>query len=120
MLVLHKVLQLRVSVITPTADQPIGIKLLEGYVQAQTVQPFEWIVADDGSFDKRVDSQVSKFMDEHPKMTVEYVSIPKQMFIGAKRNRAIKQTLTKYMDIDYFVMMDDDDMPKDMGALGNM
>jgi len=39
---------LRVSVITPTADQPVGIGLLEQYVGRQTVQPHEWIVADDG------------------------------------------------------------------------
>ena len=39
---------MKVSIITPTADQPVGIGLLEGYVAAQTVQPHEWIVADDG------------------------------------------------------------------------
>lgn len=39
---------MRVSIITPTADQPTGLRLLEGYVARQTVQPHEWIVADDG------------------------------------------------------------------------
>lgn len=40
---------MRVSVITPTADQPTGIALLERYMARQTVQPDEWIVADDGT-----------------------------------------------------------------------
>lgn len=39
----------KVSVITPTADQPTGIRLLEQYMARQTVQPYEWIVADDGN-----------------------------------------------------------------------
>ena len=50
---------MRVSVITPTADQPIGIGLLEGYVASQTVQPFQWIVADDG------DKPASLTMGQH-------------------------------------------------------
>jgi glycosyltransferase involved in cell wall biosynthesis len=37
-----------VTVITPTADQPIGIALLERWMRRQTVQPSQWIVADDG------------------------------------------------------------------------
>lgn len=40
---------MRISVITPTADQPRGIELLEGYMARQTVQPDQWIVADDGT-----------------------------------------------------------------------
>lgn len=39
---------MRVSVITPTADQPLGLMLLEHYMARQTVQPDRWIVADDG------------------------------------------------------------------------
>lgn len=102
----------KVGVVTLTYNRPHWMKLaFENILKMNwPMDRFVWIVADDGNFDKRVDAQVSKFMDDHPKMTVEYVSIPKQMFIGAKRNRAIKQTLTKYMDIEYFVMMDDDDV----------
>lgn len=37
-----------ITVITPTADQPRGISLLEQYMARQTVQPRQWIVADDG------------------------------------------------------------------------
>lgn len=40
---------MRISVITPTADQPTGIRLAERYMAAQTVRPHEWIVADDGA-----------------------------------------------------------------------
>lgn len=39
---------MRISVITPTCDRPVGIKLLEKYMAAQTIQPDEWIVADGG------------------------------------------------------------------------
>lgn len=39
---------MRISVITPTADQPLGMALAEQYMARQTVQPHEWIVADDG------------------------------------------------------------------------
>jgi glycosyltransferase involved in cell wall biosynthesis len=40
---------MRISVITPTADQPLGMALAEQYMARQTVQPHEWIVADDGT-----------------------------------------------------------------------
>lgn len=39
---------MRITLITPTADQPIGIRLLEKYVQRQTVKYDQWIIADDG------------------------------------------------------------------------
>lgn len=39
---------MRISVITPTADQPTGIALAERWMRRQTMQPHEWIVADDG------------------------------------------------------------------------
>ena len=43
-----------ITVITPTADQPIGMRLLEKYMARQTVQPDEWIVADDGEVPARL------------------------------------------------------------------
>lgn len=39
---------MKISVITPTADQQRGIALAEQYMARQTIQPYEWIVADDG------------------------------------------------------------------------
>lgn len=41
-------LNIKVSVITPTADQPTGMALAERYMRRQTMQPYEWIVSDDG------------------------------------------------------------------------
>ena len=39
---------MRLSVITPTAGRQAGITLAERWMARQTVQPFEWIVADGG------------------------------------------------------------------------
>ncbi len=38
----------RISVITPTCDRPVGIRLLERFMARQTRQPDEWIVGDGG------------------------------------------------------------------------
>lgn len=38
-----------ITLITPTADQPTGIALLEKYMAAQTVPFDQWIVSDDGA-----------------------------------------------------------------------
>jgi len=40
--------RLSISVITPTADRPIGFALAERWMARQTLQPDEWIVADGG------------------------------------------------------------------------
>ena len=37
-----------VSVITPTCDRPVGIRLLEQWMARQTRPPYEWIIADGG------------------------------------------------------------------------
>jgi len=37
-----------ITVITPTADRPAAWPLIEKWMAAQTVQPDQWIVADDG------------------------------------------------------------------------
>ena len=39
----------RITLVTTTCDRPFGIKLMERYIAAQTVQPDQWIVADGGS-----------------------------------------------------------------------
>lgn len=38
----------KIAVITPTADQPTGMRLAESYMARQTIQPDTWIVTDDG------------------------------------------------------------------------
>ncbi len=37
-----------VSVVTPTCDRPVGIRLLERWMACQTQAPDEWIIADGG------------------------------------------------------------------------
>src|SRR5690606_25010357 len=44
----ERLLSMRISIITPTADRPRGIELCERYMARQTVQPHEWVVADGG------------------------------------------------------------------------
>jgi hypothetical protein len=39
---------MRVTLITPTADQPLGMLLCERYMQRQSATWHQWIVADDG------------------------------------------------------------------------
>lgn len=40
---------MKISVITPTCDRPVGLALLERFMRRQTVQPGEWIICDGGS-----------------------------------------------------------------------
>ena len=37
-----------VVVLTPTRNQPTGLRLLDGYLRRQTFQDFTWVVVDDG------------------------------------------------------------------------
>lgn len=37
-----------ISIITPTADRPIGFALCERFMRRQTLQPDQWVVADGG------------------------------------------------------------------------
>lgn len=39
---------MKISVLTPTCDRPFAFALTEKYMARQTVQPYEWIVADGG------------------------------------------------------------------------
>lgn len=39
---------MKISVVTPTCDRPIGMRVLEARMRAQTRRPDEWIVADGG------------------------------------------------------------------------
>ena len=67
-----------------------------------------WVVVDDGDAASggRVDDAIARFQSMNPSINCRYVSLAKQMTIGAKRNRgceAAPATAT------VFVMMDDDD-----------
>jgi hypothetical protein len=66
---------------------------------------FTWIIADDGD-SGRIDTAVAKFQEKNPMIRVKYLSYPKQLYLGAKRNRACEAAPA---DASVFVMMDDDD-----------
>ena len=65
-----------------------------------------WIIADDSDGVGRVDAQVAKFQSMHPRIHVKYLSMPRRLRIGEKRNKAIAAAPT---EAEVFVMMDDDD-----------
>lgn len=45
---------MKISLVTPTADQPLGMLLAEQYIARQTIGFHEWIVADDGTVPARL------------------------------------------------------------------
>jgi len=65
-----------------------------------------WVVADDSDAAGRVDEDIMKFQSAHPRIRVRYVSLPRPLPIGAKRNRACEAAPA---ECSVFVMMDDDD-----------
>lgn len=67
-----------------------------------------WIVVDDGdpSAGGRVDDAIARFQSMNPSIGCRYVSLTKQMTIGAKRNRGCEAAPAS---ATVFLMMDDDD-----------
>jgi hypothetical protein len=65
-----------------------------------------WILADDSDGMGRVDAQVAKFQSTHPRIHVKYLSMPRHLPLGEKRNKAIAAAPA---EASVFVMMDDDD-----------
>lgn len=71
--------------------------------------PFDkltWVLVDDSESEGRVDKDIMKFQATNPQIRVRYVSCPKPMTIGAKRNKACSSSPD---NATVFVMMDDDD-----------
>lgn len=75
-----------------------------------------WVVVDDGDFvmagtgaSGRVDVEVSRFQERCPHVRVKYVSLPKVLSVGAKRNRGCAAAIAADSGIEVFAMMDDDD-----------
>ncbi len=82
-----------------------------------------WVIVDDGDTELknsvnqgskpfsegsgRVDEQVLKFQQSAPSIRVEYLSLPKPLSIGAKRNRGCAAAVAAGAEI--LMMMDDDD-----------
>jgi hypothetical protein len=65
-----------------------------------------WVIADDSDGMGRIDAQVAKFQSTHPRIHVKYLSMPRRLPIGEKRNKAI---LAAPPEASVFLMMDDDD-----------
>jgi len=65
-----------------------------------------WVIADDSEGLERVDSDVMKFQSTNPMVNVKYLSMPKKLPIGEKRNRACAAAPSS---CTVFAMMDDDD-----------
>lgn len=65
-----------------------------------------WIIADDSDSSERVDADVLKFQSANPHIHVKYLSLPKKLAIGDKRNKACAAAPA---NCSVFVMMDDDD-----------
>ena len=65
-----------------------------------------WIIADDSDSDGRVDGAVAKFQSVNRHIRVRYLSMPKKLAIGDKRNKAC---LAAPPECSIFMMMDDDD-----------
>lgn len=101
-----------IGVVTLTYNRPHWMKLAFHNILQQSLpqERFVWIIVDDGVPERRTDQQVMLFREKNPSLKIEYVSLPKRIHIGAKRNRAIRQALAQYPQIEYFAMMDDDDV----------
>ena len=65
-----------------------------------------WIIADDSDSAGRIDGAVSKFQSVNRHIRVRYLSMPKKLAIGDKRNKAC---LAAPPECSIFMMMDDDD-----------
>ena len=65
-----------------------------------------WIIADDSDSAGRVDGAVAKFQSVNRHIRVRYLSMPKKLAIGDKRNKAC---LAAPPECSIFMMMDDDD-----------
>jgi hypothetical protein len=65
-----------------------------------------WIIADDSDGNGRIDGAVSKFQSVNRHIRVRYLSMPKKLAIGDKRNKAC---LAAPPECSIFMMMDDDD-----------
>jgi hypothetical protein len=99
-----------VAIITLTRNRPKWFAnmarnvLLTDYPRDKLV----WVVADDGdaAIDGRVDMQIAKFTSDNPSVAVRYVSLPRALPIGEKRNRACAAAPDA---ATIFMMMDDDD-----------
>ena len=87
---------MRIAAITPTADQPTGIALLEEYMRRQTIHPDVWVVADDG--------------EQHASLTMGQVHVVRErQHEGGRSLAANMLAALKYADADVIVVFEHDD-----------
>jgi hypothetical protein len=70
-------------------------------------EKLRWIIVDDSRAEGRVDEQVLKFQQSAPHIHVEYISLTKELSVGAKRNRGCSAAVQAGAEV--LMMMDDDD-----------
>jgi hypothetical protein len=99
-----------VAVITVTRNRPKWFANMARNILLADYPPdkLTWIIADDGdaSSGGRVDEAVARFQSANPRISVKYLSFPKALALGDKRNRACAAAPT---EATVFVNMDDDD-----------
>jgi len=97
-----------VAVITLTYNRPKWFGNMANNILGSDYPPdkLTWIIADDSDGSGRVDGAVAKFQSANPHIRVRYLSLPKRLPIGEKRNRAC---LAAPAECALFMMMDDDD-----------
>jgi glycosyltransferase involved in cell wall biosynthesis len=71
------------------------------------IEKLRWIVVDDSKATERVDEQILKFQQSNPAIRVEYISLTKELSVGAKRNRGCAAAIAAGAEV--LMMMDDDD-----------
>ena len=97
-----------VAVITLTHNRPKWFANMANNILKSDypTDKLTWIIADDSDSVGRVDGAVAKFQSANPFIRVRYLSMPKKLPIGEKRNKAC---LAAPGEVSVFVMMDDDD-----------
>jgi len=95
-----------VAIVTLTRNRPRWFANMARNILLCEYPPdkLTWIVADDGDGNGRIDKEMMKFQSDHPQLSVKYLSMPRPLAIGAKRNKACEVATSSVM-----LMMDDDD-----------
>lgn len=97
-----------VAIITITRNRSRWFPNMAQNILKSTYPPdkMTWVIADDGDGAGRIDEAVMKFQSKNPYIRVKYISLPRVLPIGAKRNKACEEAPA---EASIFMMMDDDD-----------
>ena len=108
-----------VAIITLTYNRPRWFGNMANNI-LKSDYPFDkltWIIADDSEGAGRVDGDVAKFQSANPHIRVRYLSMPKKLPLGEKRNKAC---MAAPDEVSVFMMMDDDDHYPSTSILARM